>query len=160
MHADFGGASTTRQIWSDGYVGLYGWLGTPCPGWIYELALIPAGVIAVLCVRELIGRAAALRARAGEVVVYCVICVGLMALIGGASYARFPAVDAKFGEVRYLLPLLGVVLALAARGAGRRWGPALGARSSCCSSLMMSSVSFRLWRVSLVGGREKHLGLG
>ena len=35
-----------------------------------------------------------------------------------------------FVEPRYLLPLLpllGAVLALAARGAGRRWGPPVGA---------------------------------
>ena len=129
MHADFGGLLTTRQIWFDGYVGLYGWLDTPFPGWVYELALIPAGVIAGLCVREVIARAGALRARAVELVVYCVICVGLMVLIGGASYFRFPGVGAEFGQVRYLLPLLplvGVVLVLAVRGAGRRWGPAVG----------------------------------
>jgi hypothetical protein len=35
-----------------------------------------------------------------------------------------------FTEPRYLLPMLalwGAVLALAARGAGRRWGPSAGA---------------------------------
>jgi hypothetical protein len=39
-------------------------------------------------------------------------------------------VSAEYGQARYLLPLLplsGAVLALAARGAGRRWGPVLGA---------------------------------
>jgi hypothetical protein len=35
-----------------------------------------------------------------------------------------------FEQARYLLPLLGLyglLVALAARGAGRRWGPAVGA---------------------------------
>ena len=44
-------------------------------------------------------------------------------------YLAFPSKLAEYGQARYLLPLLpllGAVLALAARGAGRRWGPATG----------------------------------
>jgi hypothetical protein len=130
MHNDFAGVFTTRQIWFDWYVGLYGWLDTTFPGWAYELALIPTGLILALCLREIIASAGALRDRAAELVVYCVIGIGLMILVGGDSYDRFPALDAEFGQARYLLPLLpalAVVLVLAARGAGRRWGPAVGA---------------------------------
>ena len=42
----------------------------------------------------------------------------------------FPRLTAEYAQARYLLPLLpllGVALALAARGAGRRLGPAVGA---------------------------------
>jgi predicted membrane protein DUF2142 len=130
MHQDFAGIFTAKQIWFKGYVGLYGWLDTPFPGWVYELALLPAAVIAALCLRELVAGAGVVRARVAELAVYCVICVGLMALIGADSYLRFPSVNAEYGQVRYLLPLvplLGVVLALAARGAGKRWGPLVGA---------------------------------
>jgi Predicted membrane protein (DUF2142) len=130
MHADFGGVFTTQKIWFDWYVGLYGWLDTTFPHWVYELALVPAALIAGLCVRELVVRAKALRHRALELGVYLAMSVGLLVLIGGASYDRFSYVDAEFGQVRYLLPLLpllGAVLALAARGAGRRWGPLVGA---------------------------------
>ena len=130
MHNDFAGIFTTRQIWFDWYVGLYGWLDTTFPSWVYELALIPTGLILALCLREVIANAGALRGRAAELAVYCVIAVGLLVLVGGDSYDRFPALDAEFGQARYLLPLLpalGAVLALAARGAGRRWGPAVGA---------------------------------
>jgi hypothetical protein len=52
-----------------------------------------------------------------------------MAMIAVVSYAAFPAANAEFAHVRYLFPmlaLLGAVFALAARGAGRRWGPAAG----------------------------------
>ncbi|HXN37314.1 MAG TPA: DUF2142 domain-containing protein [Solirubrobacteraceae bacterium] len=129
-HDDFAGVLTARQIWFDWYVGLYGWLDTTFPGWVYDLALIPAGAIAGLCLREVIASAPALRARAGELVVYGAMCAGLMVLIGADSYRGFPSVDAEYGQVRYLLPLLpllGVVLALAARGAGRRWAPIVGA---------------------------------
>lgn len=130
MHHDFGGVFTTRQIWFNWYVGLYGWLDTTFPGWVYELALLPAGAIAVLCVRELSVHAGALRRRAVELAVYGAICLGLMVLIGGDSYHQFPMVGSEYGQARYLLPLLpllGLVLALAARGAGRRWGPLVGA---------------------------------
>jgi hypothetical protein len=49
--------------------------------------------------------------------------------VGAASYHGFPGANAEFAEARYMLPLialLGVVVALAARGAGRRWGQSVG----------------------------------
>jgi 4-amino-4-deoxy-L-arabinose transferase-like glycosyltransferase len=130
MHDDFGGVLTTRQLWFDGYVGLYGWLDTTFPGWVYSVALIPALPIAGLCIRSLTGRLPALRARAWELAVYCVLAIGLLVLIAADSYLAFPEVNAEYADARYLLPLLpllGAVLALAARGAGRRWGPIAGA---------------------------------
>jgi hypothetical protein len=130
MHDYFAGVFTTREIWFKGYVGLYGWLDTTFPGWVYDVALVPALAIVGLCGRSLVAGARVLRARAVEVGVYAVMCVGLMALIGADSYLAFLRVSAEYGQVRYvlpLLPLLGVVLALAARGAGRRWGPVVGA---------------------------------
>ncbi len=130
MARDFPGFSTTRGIWFDGYVGLYGWLDTAFPGWVYDAALLPAGVIAALCARALVAGRAALRGRLGEALVYATIGLGVLLLVGADSYLDFPAYAAEYGQARYLLPmlpLLGVVLALAARGAGRRWGPAAGA---------------------------------
>jgi 4-amino-4-deoxy-L-arabinose transferase-like glycosyltransferase len=130
MGSDFPGLLTTRQIWFDGYVGLYGWFDTPFPGWVYDLALVPAGVVAILCIRALLASRATLRARVAELVVYLAMGAGLLVLIGADSYRSFPEVSAEYGQARYLLPLLplfGAVLALAARGAGRRWGPVLGA---------------------------------
>ena len=130
MHSDFAGVSTTQQVWFKGYVGLYGWLDTTFPGWVYELALLPTALMAILCLRSVYVNVRALHARVAELCVYGVICVGLLALIGADSYLRFPQVAAEYGQVRYLLPLLpllGVGLALAARGAGRRWGPSVGA---------------------------------
>ncbi|HTU77355.1 MAG TPA: DUF2142 domain-containing protein [Solirubrobacteraceae bacterium] len=130
MASDFPGLFTARQLWFDGYVGLYGWFDTTFPGWVYEAALLPAAAIAALCARELILRRAALRRRAGELIVYALMAAGVMALVGAASYKSFPARSAEFAEARYLLPmlpLLAALLALAARGAGRRWGPAAGA---------------------------------
>jgi hypothetical protein len=127
---DFPGIFAPLQIWFKGYVGLYGWVDTPFPGWVYDLALIPAALIAGLCARALVASRSALRARAAELVVYLVMGTGLMILIGASSYTEFPTLDAEYGQARYLLPLLpllGAVLVLAARGAGRRLGPAVGA---------------------------------
>jgi 4-amino-4-deoxy-L-arabinose transferase-like glycosyltransferase len=129
MAVDFPGLFTARQLWFDGYVGLYGWFDTTFPGWVYDAALVPAALLAALCIRELIASRAALRRRLGELATYALMAIGLMTLIGAASYASFPTRSAEFADARYLLPLLALlaaVLALAARGAGGRWGRAAG----------------------------------
>jgi 4-amino-4-deoxy-L-arabinose transferase-like glycosyltransferase len=130
MHNDFPHILTTRVLWFNGLVGQYGWADTIFPPWVDDIALIPAGVIAILCTRALLTSSAVLRHRLGEIIVYLVITAGVLILVGSASYVSFPKEAAAFPEPRYLLPmlpLLGAALALAARGAGRRWGPATGA---------------------------------
>ena len=127
---DFPGVFPARQIWFHGYVGLFGWFDVTFPDWVYSVALIPAAVIALLCGRALLQSRAALRSRAAELAVYAAITIGLMVLIGADSYHAFPTFTASYAQARYLLPLLallGAALALAARGAGRRWGPVAGA---------------------------------
>jgi 4-amino-4-deoxy-L-arabinose transferase-like glycosyltransferase len=130
MHNDFPGIFTTRQIWFNGLVGVYGWHDAAFPGWIYSVALIPAGLIAGLCIRALIVCRAALRRRLAELAVYAAMSLGVLALIGASAYVTFISEGGVEPEARYLFPLLalwGVVLTLAARGAGRRWGPIAGA---------------------------------
>ncbi len=130
MPNDFPGIFTTRQIWFNGLVGLYGWLDTTFPGWVYDLALIPASALALLCTRALVAGRASLLARGGELLAYALLAAGLLILIGSASYVGFPEFGGAYAESRYLLPLLapmGAALALAARGGGRRWSPAVGA---------------------------------
>jgi hypothetical protein len=127
---DFPGLFTARQIWFDGYVGRFGWLDTFFPSWVYSVALVAAALIAGLCLRSLVASRATLRGRAGELVVYALMTLGILVLVGADSYEEFPRQLASYGQSRYLLPmlpLLGAVLALAARGAGRRWGPTAGA---------------------------------
>jgi 4-amino-4-deoxy-L-arabinose transferase-like glycosyltransferase len=124
----FPGLSTTRQLWFDGLVGLYGWADTVFPGWVDGVALIPAGLLALLCLRSLIAGSAALGTRKLELLVYAAMASGVLLLVGVGSYSD--GRNGPFWEPRYLLPmlpLLGALLALAARGAGRRWGPAAGA---------------------------------
>jgi 4-amino-4-deoxy-L-arabinose transferase-like glycosyltransferase len=127
---DFPGIFTTRQIWFDGLVGLYGWLDTTFPSWVYDVALIPAAALVLLLIAGLVANRDALRRRSSELLTYALMASGLLILIGSASYVGFPEIGGAYAESRYLLPLLplmGVALALAARGAGRRWGPTVGA---------------------------------
>jgi Predicted membrane protein (DUF2142) len=130
MANDFPGISTTRQIWFDRGVGLYGWLDTSFPVWVDNVALVAAGLIALLYIRSLVVVRAVLRERLVEFVVYLVMTIGLLALIGASSYLNVANEGSGgWAHPRYLLPLLpllAAVLALAARGAGRRWGPAVG----------------------------------
>jgi hypothetical protein len=132
MSHDFHGLSTTRVLWFDGLVGLYGWLDTTFPTWVYNAALIPAGAIVVLLVSALFKYRSALRSRAVEIVVYLVISLGALGLVGADDYLH--KIPGEYAEPRYVLPMLalwGAILALAARGAGRRWGPAVGALIVC-----------------------------
>jgi 4-amino-4-deoxy-L-arabinose transferase-like glycosyltransferase len=130
MANDFPGLSTARQLWFARYVGFYGWLDTSFPVWVVNLALLPGAILALLCFRALaIGRIV-LRRRYVEIVVYGVMSAGLLALIGISSDLNRAKEGLGFAEPRYFLPLFALLaagLALAARGAGRRWGPAVGA---------------------------------
>jgi hypothetical protein len=127
----FAGIATYKDIWFDRSVGFYGWMDTMFPHWVDNVALIPAAAIALLCARELVVRLGALRARLAELGVYAAIVLGVLVMIGASSYLSDVIQHAAaFGEPRYLLPLLpllGAVLALAVRGAGRRWAPVVGA---------------------------------
>ena len=125
----FPGLSTTRALWFDRSVGLYGWLDTPFPVWVDNAALIPTGLIAALCIRALLVRRSALQARVLELLVYAMMALGLIVLIGADAYLHQAGEGGGWAQPRYLLPLLplfAIVVALAARGAGRRWGPASG----------------------------------
>jgi hypothetical protein len=128
MTAYFHGFLTTRTVWFDGLVGLYGWLDTTFPSWVYTAALLPAAGLAALLARALYVGRRDLRRRAAEVAVYACVAVGLLVTIGAVDYQGH--LPTEYAEPRYLLPLLalwGAALALAARGAGRRWGPVAGA---------------------------------
>jgi hypothetical protein len=129
MHAYFPGLSTTRRFWIDGFVGLYGWVDTVFPTWVYNFALIPLAVLGALLARGLLTSRQALRDCTGELAVYATMTIGLLVLMGASDYLAYPASVGSYAQPRYLLPVIalyGAGLALAARGAGRRWGPVVG----------------------------------
>jgi 4-amino-4-deoxy-L-arabinose transferase-like glycosyltransferase len=130
MHDYFPGLSTTLQFWVDGFVGLYGWVDTVFPAWVYRVALLPIALLLALFVSGLLASRASLPARLSELGVYATMSVGLAGLVGASDYLEFPLATGSYAQPRYLLPLTalyGAGLALAARGAGRRWGPVVGA---------------------------------
>jgi 4-amino-4-deoxy-L-arabinose transferase-like glycosyltransferase len=130
MHNDFGEIFTTRQIWFRNTIGLYGWGDTAFPAWVYDFALVPVVPILALCARELASRRMELARRATELFAYAAMAVGVLVLVGASGYLLFPGTVAEFTDARYLLPMVGLwgaALALAARGAGARWGPPVGA---------------------------------
>jgi hypothetical protein len=148
MHNYFPGLSTTRGLWFNRGVGFYGWLDTSFPAWVNNLALVPAGILGLLCLRALAIDRAALRLRIAEIAVYATMGLGLLSLIGLSSY--IDSSEGLFADPRYLLPLiplLGLVLGLAARGAGRRWGPAVG------TLIILLFLAHNIFSQMLVAGR-------
>ncbi len=130
MHSYFPGIFTPVKFWVNGFVGLYGWVDTVFPAWVYRVALIPIALLAILLARGLFISRGALRSRLAELCVYAVVGIGLAALVGASDYLEYPKSTGSYVQPRYLLPLLalyGAALAIAARGAGRRWGPVAGA---------------------------------
>jgi hypothetical protein len=130
MSVNFPGVAPWRGIWFNRSVGLYGWLDTHFPNWLYDLALAFALLLAALALRSLIVLRRIVWRRLVELATYAVIALGLFVLTGAASYVHFPTQAGTYGEPRYFLPLialLGAGIALSARGAGRRFGPAAGA---------------------------------
>ncbi len=129
MHPYFPGLATTRKFWVNGLVGLYGWVDTVFPAWVYDAALVPLALLGALLARTLLQARRALRRRAVELAAYGAIALGLLLLIGASDYAEYPDSIGSYAQSRYLLPLIALyagALALAARGAGRRWGPVVG----------------------------------
>lgn len=127
----FDGISTWREVWFDRSIGLYGWMDTTFPSWVETLALFLCAGIALLIVRDLVIDRSHLRARLPELAAYAIVTLGVLVMLGVASY-RQDVIEHElaFGEPRYLvplLPLLAALVALAVRGAGRRWMPVAGA---------------------------------
>ena len=127
----FNGMLPIRDVWFNRSVGLYGWMDTMFPTWVDKVAFVLAVAVAALCGRELWARRHALRARLPEFATYAAITLGVLLMLGFSSY-RSDLIEGELslGEPRYLLPLLpllGAVIVLAIRGAGRRWAPVAGA---------------------------------
>jgi len=144
----FPGVSAPRDLWFDHGVGYYGWVDTAFPTWVQRAALVPALALVLLCGWAIVGERVALRRRLGEALVYATMALGLLALIGLTSY--IDRHEGVFASPRYLLPLiplLGLALALAARGAGRRAGLAVGA------AIVMLFLAHDVFSQLLVVGR-------
>jgi 4-amino-4-deoxy-L-arabinose transferase-like glycosyltransferase len=118
-----------REIWLNGFIGIFGWLEFGFAPWVYDLALGIVLAIVALAGRELIVHRKRVRGRLPELIAYATLTVGLLILVNGNGYVARINGEGGFEQARYLFPLLplyAAIVALAARGAGRRYGPAVG----------------------------------
>jgi 4-amino-4-deoxy-L-arabinose transferase-like glycosyltransferase len=118
-----------REIWFKGFIGSFGWLEFGFASWVYDLALGIMLAVGALAGRELLVNRNKIRERLPELAVYAILMVGLLILVNGNGYVARIDGEGGFEQARYLFPLLplyAAVVALAARAAGRRYGPALG----------------------------------
>lgn len=117
------------DVYIQGFIGRFGSFQYGFPLWVNQVGLALLGVVAGLAGVELARSREALRRRWPEFAVYAAMLVGALLLVAVTGY-RFREVSGlNFEQPRYLfalLPLYGAVVALAARGAGRRWGHTAG----------------------------------
>jgi 4-amino-4-deoxy-L-arabinose transferase-like glycosyltransferase len=118
------------QTFVQGFAGRFGWFQYGFPLWGNIVALVVYVLLILLAATALWRCRAALRRRWPELLTYVLLFGGLLGLVNvvGYQYRLSPPHD-MFEQTRYLLPMLGLyaaVVALAARGAGRRLGPAVG----------------------------------
>jgi predicted membrane protein DUF2142 len=118
------------EAWFRTFVGDFGSVTIPLPTWAYHLALAIFALLLVLAGRALVAARAALRRRWGEALGYVLMIGGLLGLIAYTlKHGWVPGMFAA-AQGRYLLPFLALFaafVALAARGAGERWGRPVGA---------------------------------
>jgi 4-amino-4-deoxy-L-arabinose transferase-like glycosyltransferase len=119
-------------VWTQyvqGFIGRFGWwqYGFSRTGYFIGLAVLL--VVAGLAVLGLIRVWPISSNRAVELACYAVIGLTFLLVLAYFGYRYLAWSTQPFEETRYLFPLLalyGAVVALAARGAGARWGRAVG----------------------------------
>jgi len=131
--ASFSSLKDSYPLWDtyfNGLVGRFGWWRFGFPEWVDWLALGVYCSVLGLVAAALVRARAAVRRRWPEVLTYTAIAAGFVLLVEIAAY-RYQAVNGgSFEQTRYLFPLLafyGALVAIGAHGAGRKWGPAVGA---------------------------------
>jgi 4-amino-4-deoxy-L-arabinose transferase-like glycosyltransferase len=130
MHHAYFGEYPLWSTWLNGSIGHFGWLDYTFPEWVYKDGRDLLYVLAALALLGLVR----VRRGIGEVLpifaCFAVMAIGLLGAIGYAGIRYRLSTGYPFEQARYLFPLLplyAVFVVLVARGAGRRWAPALGA---------------------------------
>lgn len=112
------------------FIGRFGWFQFGFPSWFNVTAAGVYAAILALTGAALYRFRSAIRGRAGELLTYLALFGGLVVFVAVAGYRFRAATGFYFEQVRYLFPLIGLygaLVAVAARGAGPRWGRAVGA---------------------------------
>jgi hypothetical protein len=151
MHHQFGYVPLW-DTWFKGFIGRLGWLDYLFPGWFYYAAAGVTFLVLGAAAGELVRRRRTLVKRLGELSVYVLALLGLCVEIGVQSYRLYVQTDGsgRFEQARYLLPVLclyAAIVALAARFAGPRWGPAIAA------GLVMLAIGHDLYAQLITIGR-------
>jgi 4-amino-4-deoxy-L-arabinose transferase-like glycosyltransferase len=130
-HVYFAAGYPLWDVWLNGLIGHFGWLDYGFPAWVYSdgrwLLYLLVVLVVAACVRLPRER---VRAVLPIFAAFLVMAIGLLAAIGWEGIRYRLQTGFAFEQARYLFPLLplyGLFVALAASGAPRRWGPALGA---------------------------------
>jgi len=138
------------STWFRGLIANFGWLDTRWPEWVYRVALGLFAAITALAAAGLWRGRAVLRARWAELLSYLVIIAGMLGAIGFLGIRFVRDTGFAFEQTRYLFPFLclyAAFIALAALGAGRRYGRAVGA------GIVMLAVAHSLLAQMLVVSR-------
>lgn len=117
------------EVYVQGFVGRFGWFLIGFPPWVNWLATgVYLAMIALAAVA--FARPGILRRRWPDLVAYLGVVLGMLVVVGIAGYRYKVLTNLPLEQPRYLLPLIalyGGLVAVAARGAGVRWGRAVGA---------------------------------
>jgi len=120
------------EVYFKGLVGRFGWFEYGFADAWYRVAAVISVALAGLAGLAAARARRSLKGRWTEIVTYALMAGSLALAIETVAYRYHEEVNqsAFFEQARYLFPLLplyGALVALAVKGAGRRWGPALGA---------------------------------
>jgi hypothetical protein len=130
MHHDEFAYTPLTAVWLNGSIGHFGWLDYTFPEWVYQWAKWVFVALGLLALSTVVRLRRGIQPLLPLLVCFAVMAVGLLGAIGYTGI-RYRATNGfPFEQARYLFPLVtlyGLFIVLAARGAGRRWAPALGA---------------------------------
>ena len=120
------------EVYFKGFVGRFGWFEYGFPDAWYRVAAVLFAAIAGLAGMAVARARRSLKGRWTEIATYALMAASLAVAIEVVAYRYHEEVNqsAFFEQARYLFPLLplyAALVALAVKGAGRRWGPAVGA---------------------------------
>jgi Predicted membrane protein (DUF2142) len=130
MHHAYFGSYPVWATWLDGSIGHFGWLDYTFPAWVYRDGQDLFYALLALALLGLARLRAGIRPLLGIFACFAVMALGLLGAIGYAGIRYRLSTGFAFEQARYLFPLLvlyATFIVLVARGAGRRWAPALGA---------------------------------